>query len=76
MDPYCQIPNHPTRRQYIPASCGKTQFEEILNGEAEKDIVNDSGYSPFLVACLFGSLKIAEFLMKKSRIEDWFEQTN
>ena len=40
-------------------------FEEILNGEAEKDIVNDSGYSPFLVACLFGSLSIAEFLMRK-----------
>ena len=41
-------------------------FEEILKGEAEKDIVNESGYSPFLVACLFGSLRIAEFLMKKS----------
>ena len=41
-------------------------FEEILKGEAEKDIVNNSGYSPFLMACLFGSLSIAEFLMKKS----------
>ena len=42
-------------------------FEEILNGQVEKaDLVNDSGYSPFLVACLFGSLRIAEFLVKKS----------
>ena len=42
-------------------------FEEILNGQVKKaDLVNDSGYSPFLVACLFGSLRIAEFLMKKS----------
>ena len=40
-------------------------FKKILNGEADKDIVNDSGYSPFLVACLFGSLSIAEFLMRK-----------
>ena len=41
-------------------------FEEIINGEAEKDVLNDSGYSPFLVACRFGSFRIAEFLMNKS----------
>ena len=41
-------------------------FEEILKGEAEKDIVNNSGYSPFLVACRFGSFRIAEFLMNIS----------
>ena len=40
-------------------------FEVILNDEADKNLVNDKGYTPFLVACLFGRVRIAELLMKK-----------
>ena len=40
-------------------------FEVILNDEADKNLVNDKGYTPFLVACLFGRMRIAELLMKK-----------
>ena len=40
-------------------------FEVILNDEADKNLVNDKGYTPFLVACLFGQMRIAELLMKK-----------
>ena len=39
-------------------------FEVILNDEADKNLVNDKGYTPFLVACLFGRVRIAELLMK------------
>ena len=40
-------------------------FEVILNDEADKNLVNNKGYTPFLVACLFGRVRIAELLMKK-----------
>ena len=40
-------------------------FEMILNDEADKNLVNYKGYTPFLVACLFGRVRIAELLMKK-----------
>ena len=41
-------------------------FEEILDGEADKSVVDDEGYTPFLIACLYGQIRIAEVLMKKS----------
>ena len=40
-------------------------FEVILNDETDKNLVNDKGYTPFLVACLFGRIRIAKLLMKK-----------
>jgi hypothetical protein len=40
-------------------------FEVILNDEVDKNLVNDKGYTPFLVACLYGRVSIAELLMKK-----------
>ena len=41
-------------------------FEVILNDEANKNLVNNKGYTPFLIACLFGRVRIAELLMKTS----------
>ena len=41
-------------------------FEVILNGEADKNLVNDFGYTPFFVACRYGQMRIAELIMKKS----------
>ena len=41
-------------------------FEEILDGEADKNLVDCEGYTPFLIACLYGQIRIAEVLMKKS----------
>ena len=41
-------------------------FEEILDGEADKNLVDYEGYTPFLIACLYGQIRIAEVLMKKS----------
>ena len=40
-------------------------FEVILNDEADKNLVNYKGYTAFLVACLFGRVRIAELLMSK-----------
>ena len=41
-------------------------FINIINEEDEKDPVNESGESPYLVACRAGSVRIIEFLFKKS----------
>ena len=41
-------------------------FEEILISEADKNLVDDEGYTPFLIACLYGQIRMAEVLMKKS----------
>ena len=38
-------------------------FENILSSEVDKNLVNDNGYTPFLVACLFGRVRIAKILM-------------
>ena len=35
-------------------------FEEILDGEADKNLVDCEGYTPFLIACLYGQSRIAE----------------
>ena len=42
------------------------QFKEIIEKEVDKDPVDNLGKSPFLTACLFGSMKIAKYLMEKS----------
>ena len=42
------------------------QFKEIIEKEVDKDPVDNIGKSPFLTACLFGSMKIAKYLMEKS----------
>ena len=41
-------------------------FENILINEVDKNLVNDNGFTPFLVACLFGRVRIAKILMKQS----------
>ena len=41
-------------------------FEEILISETDKNLVDDEGYTPFLIACLYGQIRIAEVLMSKS----------
>ena len=41
-------------------------FENILISEVDKNLVNDNGFTPFLVACLFGRVRIAKILMKQS----------
>ena len=43
------------------------QFKEIIENEVDKDPVDNIGKSPFLTACLFGSTKIAKYLMEKSK---------
>ena len=41
-------------------------FKVILYRETDKDLLNDSGFTPFLVTCLSGGVNIAKMLIKKS----------
>ena len=41
------------------------QFRDILDIEADKNPVNENGFTPFLVACHSGCVKITEMLLKK-----------
>ena len=41
-------------------------FKVILDRETDKDLLNDSGFTPFLVTCLSGHVNIAKMLIKKS----------
>ena len=72
--PWVRIVKIPTIRKdlphtYLHLAAKHSQigvFEEILDGEADKSVVDDEGYTPFLIACLYGQIRIAEVLMKKS----------
>ena len=41
-------------------------FKVIIESETDKDMSNDSGFTPFLVTCLAGCVNIAKMLIKKS----------
>ena len=41
-------------------------FEVILYSEADRNVVNYDGYSPFHIACLLGNVRIAELFLKES----------
>ena len=41
-------------------------FKVILARETDKDLLNDSGFTPFLFTCLSGRVNIAKMLIKKS----------
>ena len=72
--PWVRIVKIPTIRKdlphtYLHLAAKHSQigvFEEILDGEADKSVVDDEGYTPFLIACLYGQIRIAEVLMTKS----------
>ena len=71
--PWIRIVKFPTILQggntYLHLAAKDNQidtFKVILNDEANKNLVNNKGYTPFLIACLFGRVRIAELLMKTS----------
>lgn len=72
--PWVRIVKIPTIREdlphtYLHLAAKHSQidvFEEILDGEADKNLVDCEGYTPFLIACLYGQIRIAEVLMTKS----------
>lgn len=41
-------------------------FKVILDRETDKDLMNNSGFTPFLFTCLSGHVNIAKMLIKKS----------
>ena len=52
---------------HIAAKHGQIDFfKVILDRETDKDLLNDSGFTPFLFTCLSGHVNIAKMLIKKS----------
>ena len=73
--PWLRIVKIPTilnsRNTYLHLAAKHGQidtFKVILDRETDKDLLNDSGFTPFLVTCLSGHVNIAKMLIKKCYI--------